>query len=405
MVSISERKGNHSSWPIFHLQGSLAILGGTSSSVDILAVLATLESLEVVQRRASSTLVEKDPALDEPGDGLGDLVPHERADWDIENPVELLESAAHSLGDPEEDHDERNDVEASIDTESTNGTSSFEQEGERSTQDGSPEETRSDGEAHAGLAMRQGVHLGTVGERNRAFTGGVEGSEHEDEQADKSSSSLALRGECRQTGSEQGPEHLGECKEKQASSAKSVDGEEGGEGEQPVDAAETEGAKHSLEVSEAGLGEDGGGVEGDDVDTAQLLGNHDSESSQVGTAHTGNREELREASDVVGLADDGVFNVDLGTSVEDITGNLDLVETELAHSFPGVVVAALLHVPARRLGAEVDTDEERHSGNERRTKHEAPVDVGASVEDGKVEGGAEEDTKRSPHFYKLLAQD
>lgn len=77
------------------------------------------DRLEVVQRAASGALLEEHPALEPPGDGLGDLILHEGSDGDSEDPVELFQGTLHGLGDPEEDHDEGDNVEASVDTEDT----------------------------------------------------------------------------------------------------------------------------------------------------------------------------------------------------------------------------------------------------------------------------------------------
>jgi hypothetical protein len=67
--------------------------------------------------------------------------------------------------------------------------------------------------------------------------------------------------------------------------------------------------------AETGVGEDGGRVECDDVDTAHLLGNHDSERSEGRTANTGNGEELDETGNVVALADDFLLDFKLRVDI------------------------------------------------------------------------------------------
>lgn len=64
--------------------------------------------LELVQRRADGILVpeaaEENPALEPEWEGCEGLVAGELPNGDSEDPVELLESALHRLGNPEEDH-------------------------------------------------------------------------------------------------------------------------------------------------------------------------------------------------------------------------------------------------------------------------------------------------------------
>lgn len=243
-----------------------------------------------------------------------------------------------------------------------------EEEGESNRQNGGPEQTGSDGKRHADLTVRQREHLSGVCERNRTFTGGVEGAEEVHEQADETDShvlvGLGVGDQSAQTSSKQGPEHLGECEEKETSAAKGVDSPEGGEAEEPVDHTETEGSDRGNEGGHARLTENGSGIEGDDVDSAHLLGKHDGEGGEGGAADTGDGEQLAEALSVVGLPNDVVLDLELGADVVNVTSDLDLVESELAHGFPGILVAALLHVPTRGLRAEVDEDEKRNCGKE-----------------------------------------
>lgn len=177
----------------------------------------------------------------------------------------------------------------------------------------------------------------------------------------------------------------------------SVNGPESREREDPVDGTKAERTKSGLEGGHAGIDKDGGGVKGNDVDTAHLLGNHDNESSNVGTANSGNGEELSESSDVVALAHEIPLNVELSADVVHVAGALDGVVSELDHGLPSLGVAVLLHQPTRRLGAEIDEAHERNSGDEWSAEHESPVDIG-DAEDGEVEGGSEKDTKGRPHL-------
>lgn len=157
-----------------------------------------------------------------------------------------------------------------------------------------------------------------------------------------------------------------------------------------------------MEFGGAGILEDGGAVKGDDVDSAHLLGNHDGESGEGGAANTRDGEEFNEALGIVGAGEELMLDFQLRVDVEHIAGNLDRVVAQLDHGFPGFWVAALLHVPARGLGAKIDEQKQGHGGNEGGTEHEAPVDVGAGVEDGKVKSSSQEDAEGCPHFWKGL---
>ena len=348
--------------------------------------------------RSERNLLEQDVALDEPGEVGSELVGDEFAGGDGEDPVEFLESTLHGLGDEEEDQDERNNVETGVHTEDTDSVSLGEQEGESDTQEGSETKAGSDGETHTDLTMRQGEDLGGVGERNRTFSRGVEGGEQEDEQADETTLGEGVFDESAETSDEQSPEHVGEGEQQERSAAESVNGPESGEGEDPVDETETERAKHSLLLGHTSVQEDGGGVEGNNVDTAELLSKHDSEGGERGTADTRDGEELANTGEVVGLSDDLVLDLELGANVEDITGNLNLVVTETQEGVPSFGVAVLLHQPTRRLGAEEDTDEQRDGGNDGSTQHETPVERLVNIQDSQVENRAQHDTESGPHL-------
>ena len=362
------------------------------------SLVALSDGLESVQRRADSVALEEDPAFDEPGEDSEALVRRKAANRHGEDVVKLLEGPLHGLGNPKEDEDQCDNVEASVHAEGTEGTRALEKEGEGHGEKSGEAKASSDGETHADLTMREGEDLSGVGEGDGALTRGVEGTEQVDEEADETETklSLVLVDESAQTSSKQSPEHLREGEEKQSAATEGVDSPEGGESEEPVDETETERTDESLEVVETGLLEDSGGVEGDDVDTAHLLGQHDGEGSEGGAANTGDGEELTDTAGVVGAADELVLNLELGADVVDVASNLDLMGTQTSERFPSLDVAALLHQPTRRLGAEVDETKERHGRDEGSTQHQTPVvDV---VVDSEVDGGSEHDTKGRPHL-------
>lgn len=86
--------------------------------------------LEVVQRLLLGVALPEDVALEPVGESNLELVAGELADGKGKDPVEFLEGSLLGLRDPEEDHDEGDDVETSIETESTDDAELVEQEGE-----------------------------------------------------------------------------------------------------------------------------------------------------------------------------------------------------------------------------------------------------------------------------------
>ena len=171
--------------------------------------------------------------------------------------------------------------------------------------------------------MRQGEDFGRVGEWYRTFPRGIEGGEEEDEQCDEGGAGGAHVHEGAEAGGEERPHHLREGEEEEGATTEGVDGPEGGEREEPVDETEAEGRKQGLELRRAGFFKDGGAVEGDDVDAAHLLGDHDGESGESGAADTGDGEELDEALGVVGTGQQLVLDFQLGVDVEHVAGDLD----------------------------------------------------------------------------------
>ncbi len=160
-----------------------------------------------------------------------------------------------------------------------------------------------------------------------------------------------------ESGREKGPGHVGEGEEEEGAASPGVNGPDRGPGEDEIDETEAEGGEERVEIGGAGVDEDGRGVEGDDVDAAHLLGQHDCEGGTGRAADTGDGEEFDEAGDVVAAADDVGFFLDLSVDVVEITGGLERGVSETAQRTEGVCVSALFDVPPRRFRAEVDTDE------------------------------------------------
>lgn len=71
---------------------------------------------------------------------------------------------------------------------------------------------------------------------------------------------------------QQSPAHVGECEEKQCTSTEGIDCPYGRPSEQEVDKTEAPGCEQRAIDGCAGLSEDRGAIEGDDVDTALRKG-------------------------------------------------------------------------------------------------------------------------------------
>ena len=247
------------------------------------------------------------------------------------------------LGHKADDETECQDIETSVEAEGSHDTESREQTWKGDGENGSVEETGGDGPAHADFAMREREDLGGVGKGDGALAGGIKGSEEEDEEGDHADMCFGSIGdEEAEACSQQGPSHLWEGKEQQRTASPGVDSPDGGPGEDEIDRTKAPGSEKGFEVTGAGFDKDGGGVEGYDIDTAHLLGDHDSPGGEGGATHTGDGEELDETGEVVAVADDFGFFEDLRVNVVEITGSLEAGVTEAAEGLEGLTVALFL---------------------------------------------------------------
>lgn len=310
-------------------------------------------AVEAPERRARADLAAEDGGLDPPRQDGEALVLHEGARGDGEDVVEFLlwkrkcqyspkggksstsspqwgqktyQSALLRLGQPQEDHDEGTDVETGVESECTGGGHGGQHARERDGQDGGPEETSGDGPGHADLSVRQREHLGRVGERDGSFAGRVEGGEEVDEEGDEAQMrGTRLRDQVAQARREQSPRHLREREEQERAAAKGVDGPDGGPREDEVDQPKPPGREERLGHAGAGLLEDGRRVEGDDVDAAHLLRDHDGERGERRPAHARDREQLDEPRHVVALLlDQSRLHAQLCVDVVQVARGLEL---------------------------------------------------------------------------------
>lgn len=204
---------------------------------------------------------------DPPRQHFGHLVFGMRTGRDAENTVEFLQRALLSLWQEEEDEKQRNNVQPGVEPKRSLGLEVPQHVRKRQRQHGGPEVVGRHRPRHANLAVRQREDLGGVGERDGAFAGGVEDIEQVNEQGDQAEMGATTRGNPEtESGRQQGPAHIGEGGEQEPTTAKRVDGPDGGPGEEEVHQAKAEGRKQGLDVRGAGLLKDGGRVERDDVD-------------------------------------------------------------------------------------------------------------------------------------------
>lgn len=141
----------------------------------------------------------------------------------------------------------------------------------------------------------------------------------------------------------------------------------------------------------ASLSEDTRTVERDDIDTAHLLGQHDSASTVVGTSNPRNSEAVPKTSKVTSASILTKLLVVDDVRVVVIAGTDDGVSSKLGHGDEAIGDATVLHQPTGRFGAEVNADGEEEGGDEGRAEFKTPRDV-ADIFDDYIGAETEEDT-------------
>lgn len=266
------------------------------------------------------------------------------------------------------------------------------------TQDSSPEKAGSDGPTHADFAVGEREDLSAVGERDGTLTGAVESGEDIDEHSHSGEMSDVLDGnKTAETCGEQTPSHVREGEEEERAAAEGVDSPDGGPGEDEVYEAETEGGEECVEGIGSVLLKHRRRVEGDDVDSAHLLRDHDRERGEGRAANSRNREKLDKARDVVAIANDHLFNLELAVDIVQVAGGLERVVSQLQQRVEGLLVTVLLHQPTRGFGAVVDENEQRHGRNEGTSELQAPCE-GTSARHSEVSGEADKDSEGCPEL-------
>lgn len=139
------------------------------------------------------------------------------------------------------------------------------------------------------------------------------------------------------------------------------------------------------------LSEDTRAVERDDIDTAHLLGQHDSASTIVSTSNSRNSEAVPKTSKVTSASILAKLLVVDDVRVVVITSTDDGVSSKLGHGDEAIGDTTVLHQPTRRFGTEVDADGEEEGRDEGRAEFETPGDV-ANIFDDDIGAETEKDT-------------
>lgn len=179
---------------------------------------------------------------------------------------------------------------------------------------------RRGGEAHADLADVQRERLGAVGEGDGAHAGGVEDFE-EVHPRGHHGDFLNVGEPEGEADPEQEDAEQRERDEEEIAAAEGVDGEEGGEGKDPVQDACAHGREEGGGLGVLCFQEDGGGVVGDDVDAAELLHEHQDPGGPRRAAVSRHREEF---PDHVAAGGGLALDLDVDVAVVEVAGSLDL---------------------------------------------------------------------------------
>jgi hypothetical protein len=127
------------------------------------------------------------------------------------------------------------------------------------------------------------------------------------------------------------------------------------------------------------------------VDTAHLLGKHNSGSSVVGSPDPRDSEAVEQTGEVALTT--GYLELLLvdGIGVVVVSRSNDFVGSQAVHGSESFGNMAMFHQPTGRLGAEKDTEEKDEGRNEGGTELETPRDV-AGVFDNDVGAETQENT-------------
>ena len=122
-----------------------------------------------------------------------------------------------------------------------------------------------------------------------------------------------------------------------------------------------------------------------------MLRNHDGRGTVVGSPDPGHGETVPQTGEIACATSQLDFLLVDNARVIEVSCGDDGVSSQTIHRLETFGVLVVLHEPARRLGAEEDTDEEDKGGDECRPELEAPGDA-TGVFDDDVCAETQEDT-------------
>lgn len=154
------------------------------------------------------------------------------------------------------------------------------------------------------------------------------------------------------------------CPHAKGPSTLGVNEEQSGNRENDLDSSVTQRSVQSLVRGVTGLGKDGRTVERDNVDSAHLLGNHNSGSSVVGTPDSGHTEAVPHAVEVASSTCNSELGLVNDIRVVVVASGDDGVGTEFIHGLKALGDLAMLHQPTRGFWAKEDADHEDERRNE-----------------------------------------
>ena len=125
-----------------------------------------------------------------------------------------------------------------------------------------------------------------------------------------------------------------------------IDEEERRDGENHLNGTVTQRCVQSLGRTVANVLENGGAVEGDNVDTAHLLGNHDGRGTIVGTPDTGNPEAVPKTGEVTSATGHLELLLVDDVRVVVVSSSDNRVGAQPVHGPESLRNVAVLHEPA-----------------------------------------------------------
>ena len=272
---------------------------------------------ELVEFGALGSLSPQDVASEPPRQHLCELVLGMCSSRHSEDVIQFFQSPLLGLIQEQEDHPESNEVHRGIETECALNTKGFQLTWERDWYHSSPEVVGGYSPWHTNLTMRKREHFCRVCEGNWSFSRRVEGVVDVNEESDQSKmGTTARRNPVAHASQKKTPAHVWKREQEQTSASIGIDSPDCRPCEEKVHSTKPEGSQKSADIGCSSLNEDGGWIEGDNVDyslvrkswsrerdikltSAHLLSNHDHTRCLSSTAETRNREQFEETSEKV----------------------------------------------------------------------------------------------------------